>query len=114
MTGGFGLVVLAPTIHLMLVGFVVFGVGMGMVYYTALYYAMAVGRAEVDAGGVHEALIGVGYTIGPAAGLLGTALGGGPAIVGIVWGLVGLGAIGAVKPYNRIRRARHPPTRSDG
>lgn len=48
---------------------VVFGVGAGVIYSAALYYAMAVGRAEVDAGGTHEALIGVGYSSGPLIGL---------------------------------------------
>jgi hypothetical protein len=49
---------------------------MGMVYFSALYYAMSVGHAQVDAGGTHEALIGSGYTIGPLAVLGGLALGG--------------------------------------
>lgn len=48
----------------------VFGVGMGVVYCSALYYALSVGQAEVDAGGKHEALIGLGYLGGPACGLL--------------------------------------------
>jgi hypothetical protein len=109
MTGGFGLIVLAGNLALMTVGFTIFGVGMGAVYYAALYYAMAVGRAEVDAGGTHEALIGSGYTVGPFAGLVGTWLGGGAAIVGIVWGLVGLGSIAAARPYLRARRGRSRP-----
>ncbi len=60
--GGFGLSVLIAAL-------VLFGSGMGAIYAAALYYAMAVGDAEVDAGGKHEALIGVGYTLGPALGL---------------------------------------------
>ena len=43
--------------------------GMGVTYYAALYYAMAVGRAEVNAGGTHEAFIGGGYAMGPLIGL---------------------------------------------
>jgi VIT1/CCC1 family predicted Fe2+/Mn2+ transporter len=35
---------------------------------------MSVGNSEVDAGGMHEALIGVGYTIGPMIGLVPTLL----------------------------------------
>jgi hypothetical protein len=50
-------------------GLTLFGVGMGAIYCAAIYYAMEVGSAEVDAGGVHEALIGVGYTVGPGVGL---------------------------------------------
>jgi hypothetical protein len=43
---------------------------MATIYSAALYYAMEVGQAEVEAGGKHEALIGLGYTGGPACGLL--------------------------------------------
>ena len=47
------------------------GVGMGAVYYAALYYGLAVGHADVDAGGTHEGLIGVGYCLGPLVALAG-------------------------------------------
>ncbi|MDX2146871.1 MAG: hypothetical protein SFZ23_05055 [Planctomycetota bacterium] len=50
------------------------GVGLAIIYSGALYYAMAVGNAEVDAGGKHEALIGGGYTIGPLCGLVAITL----------------------------------------
>jgi len=56
-------------IWVMLAGLAVFGAAMAVIYTGAIYYAMEVGKAEVDAGGVHEALIGVGYTVGPAIGL---------------------------------------------
>lgn len=68
---GFGLAVTAGSVGALIAGLALFGVGMGGIYAAALYYAMEVGAAEVDAGGVHEALIGVGYTLGPLAGLLG-------------------------------------------
>ncbi|HLO41508.1 MAG TPA: MFS transporter [Phycisphaerales bacterium] len=51
-------------------GLAVFATGMALNYTAAIYYAMAVGKAEVDAGGKHEALIGVGYTVGPLCGLV--------------------------------------------
>lgn len=50
-------------------GLVLLGVGAGMIYAVALYYAMEVGQSQVDAGGRHEALIGVGYLVGPVIGL---------------------------------------------
>ncbi len=56
---------------LFLIGLVGFGVGVGMVYAAALYYAMEVGSSGVDAGGTHEALIGLGYAAGPVCGLAG-------------------------------------------
>lgn len=55
-------------------GLAVLGVGQGMIYYAALYYGMAVEHAAVDSGGRHEAVIGLGYLLGPTLGLLGGAL----------------------------------------
>jgi len=70
---GFGLSVTAGTVPVLIGGLALFGVGLGGVYAAALYYAMEVGAAEVDAGGTHETLIGLGYTFGPLAGLAGIA-----------------------------------------
>lgn len=55
-------------------GLALMGIGIAAIYYGALYYAMAVGGSDVDSGGKHEALIGVGYTAGPLCGLIGAAL----------------------------------------
>ncbi|MCA9292257.1 MAG: MFS transporter [Phycisphaerales bacterium] len=62
--------VLAPNLGLMTAGLIALGAGVGAVYAAALYYAMEAGSAEVDAGGWHEAMIGMGYAIGPIAALL--------------------------------------------
>jgi len=70
MTTGFILILSAWGLFPLIVGLVLFGGGMGVTYYAALYYAMSVGRAEVDAGGKHEAFIGGGYMIGPIVGLV--------------------------------------------
>lgn len=76
MLGGGAMAVLSPLagsgttpISLMVAGLALLGVGLAVIYSGAIYYAMEVGKAEVDAGGTHEALIGVGYTIGPGIGL---------------------------------------------
>jgi hypothetical protein len=42
------------------------------VYTGAIYYAMEVHKSDVDAGGTHETLVGLGYSVGPACGLLAT------------------------------------------
>lgn len=57
-------------IALFLGGQICFGLGAATIYTAALYYAMEVGSAEVDAGGTHEAMIGLGYTVGPICSLL--------------------------------------------
>ncbi len=108
MTGGFALVVTATSLPLMLAGLGILGVGVGVIYYAALYYAMSVGRAAIDAGGTHEGLIGAGYACGPLAGLLGGVLapGRGAGIVGVVWTVTALGTIAALRPYLRARRRR--------
>lgn len=74
---GFGVTVVTPGflketagVAVQVAGLVVFGVGMAIVYSGAVYYALEVGRAEVEAGGTHESLVGVGYTIGPLCPLL--------------------------------------------
>jgi MFS family permease len=67
---GFVGILVAQDLAMLIIGLAVFGGGMGMTYYAALYYAMSVGRAKVGAGGTHEALIGGGYMFGPLVGLL--------------------------------------------
>jgi hypothetical protein len=74
LVGGLLMVLLAPALPLLLAGLLLFGAGMGLIYYAALYYSMAVGHAAVEAGGGFEALIGVGYCLGPLLGLLAQAL----------------------------------------
>jgi hypothetical protein len=106
MTGGFALVVAGPNLASIIAGLAVLGAGVGVVYYATLYYAMAVGRAAVDAGGKFEGLIGAGYAAGPLVGLLGSAVAGPLGIVGAVWTLVGLAGAPAIGPYVRARRQR--------
>jgi len=54
----------------------VLGLGIGAMYAGAIYYAMEAGGADardgahIEAGGVHESMIGLGYTIGPLLALL--------------------------------------------
>jgi len=70
MLAGFALFVLAPDVLTLSLALGLFGLGAGGVYAAALYYALEVGRGAVEAGGGHEARIGAGYTLGPAAGAL--------------------------------------------
>lgn len=106
LAGGFALVVAAPALWSVAVGLSLFGIGHGIIYYAALYYALRVGSAEVDAGGTHEALIGVGYVAGPGAAMAGALLGGGPWIVGTTWTCLGLLVIPALLPWWRETRAQ--------
>ena len=111
---------LAPSLPVLAAGLVVFGVGMGLTYYAALYYSLAVGHAAVDAGGTFEALIGFGYFAGPLLGLGARAVvspdHAASATVMLAWLVVGgcsAGALGATWPraargdqaYGRVPRA---------
>lgn len=73
---GFAWAVAGPSLWVSLAGQAFFGLFGVMVYYAALYYAMVVKNAAVDAGGWHEALIGLGSIVGPASGLLGIQVAG--------------------------------------
>jgi hypothetical protein len=74
LVGGLALVLLAGRLPVLIAGLLAYGAGMGVIYYASLYYVMAVGAAAVDAGGNFEALIGVGYCVGPLLGLIGEAV----------------------------------------
>jgi hypothetical protein len=107
---GLAAVMLAPSLTVLVAGLVVFGVGMGLTYYAALYYSLAVGHAAVDAGGTFEALIGFGYFAGPLLGLAARAVveptHAASATVGLTW-LVAAGcSTGALGRYLAARRAR--------
>src|ERR1019366_3440237 len=47
---------------------VFFGLATGLIYYSSLFYAMDVGEASSEHGGLHEAFIGAGIFFGPATG----------------------------------------------
>jgi hypothetical protein len=69
---GFGATLLAPGLGwgapvVVALALFVFGAGLAALYTAALYYAFEVGGSE--GGGSHEALIGLGYSIGPSCGL---------------------------------------------
>jgi hypothetical protein len=107
---GVGLALLAPTRLALVIGLLIFGAGLGLTYYAALYYALAVGHAEVDAGGTFEALIGLGYCVGPLLGLLGHALAGEArarsATVLLTAAVTALAGAAALRPYRAARRSR--------
>ncbi|MEA2698809.1 MAG: hypothetical protein QOI66_3080 [Myxococcales bacterium] len=114
LAGGMATVLLAGNLPLMMAGLVIFGAGMGLTYYSALYYSMAVGHAAVDAGGTFEALIGLGYFLGPLLGLAGHAAAGAEraagATVTFALAVTGLASIPLLRPYLQARRRRQRRT----
>lgn len=61
-------ILLAQQLWLVVVAQIFFGLATGLIYYSSLFYAMDVGGASSEHGGLHEAFIGVGIFLGPATG----------------------------------------------
>lgn len=116
LAAGMTLVLVAGSAAGVIGGLLAFGAGMGFTYYASLYYSMAVGHAEVEAGGNFEALIGVGYGIGPLFGLAGhlfaSPTGAGMATVIVTGVALLLSSPGAIRPYLVARVARRGRTGS--
>jgi hypothetical protein len=110
---GFFMVLFAPSLAAVLIGELIFGGAAGFVYTAALYYALVVKNASVDAGGAHEGLIGLGLALGPLAGIVGIQLTGHQAarftyVEGMLIGILPLICaclIGSLWPMPRLRRA---------
>jgi len=107
--GGMSAVLLGGSLSVVVIGLLLFGTGIGLVYYSALYYALTVGHAAVDASGKFEALVGLGSAVGPLLGLGGRALAGerheAPTVLlGMIVVLFALPGI--LRPYRRARHQR--------
>jgi predicted MFS family arabinose efflux permease len=61
-------ILLATQLWLVVLAQVFFGLATGLIYYSSLFYAMDVGGASSEHGGLHEAFIGMGIFLGPATG----------------------------------------------
>lgn len=57
-----------PTLVAVAVAQVVFGAGVGLIYYSSLFYSMDVGDTKGEHGGIHEAALGAGILVGPLIG----------------------------------------------
>ena len=66
---GFVLLLLAQQLWLVVFSQVLLGFGVGLIYYSSLFYSMDVGgESQGEHGGLHEAAIGIGAFAGPAVG----------------------------------------------
>ncbi len=105
---GFAAVLFGSSLWIVVAGQLVFGVLAGITYYAALYYALVVKNASVDAGGTHEGLIGLGLVLGPGLGLVGhvVASTGGSYLLGVIVGAGPLVVICWIGSFNSLARAR--------
>jgi predicted MFS family arabinose efflux permease len=64
----FAAILLAHQLWVVVLAQIFFGFAVGLIYYSSLFYAMDVGEASSEHGGLHEAFIGAGICLGPATG----------------------------------------------
>ncbi len=68
---GFFVTLTSGSLMWLAAGQIVFGLAVGMLYYSSLFYSMDVGESRAEQGGIHEAMMGAGNLIGPGVGALG-------------------------------------------
>ncbi|MFM1941456.1 MAG: hypothetical protein RI897_438 [Verrucomicrobiota bacterium] len=87
---------------------ILFGLAVGLIYYSSLYYSMDAGDQKGEHGGIHEAAIGAGIFAGPAIGYLAlVALPESPrADTWAVSAALCLGAVWLAAAYRRHRSVR--------
>ena len=68
MVASFAFVLLVPNLPLLVAAQIFFGLAVGLIYSSSLFYSMDVGERKSEHGGFHEAAIGVGSCAGPAIG----------------------------------------------
>lgn len=90
---GFMGMVLGPHLWMALAAQVVFGVSIGLIYYSSLFYSMDLGDTRGEHGGLHEAALGSGVLIGPAIGAIALHVAPGLPNAGM-WTVSGLLALG--------------------
>ena len=93
---------------LMILSQIPLGAAMGLIYSGSLYFGMVLSEGSTEHGGYHEALIGLGQSLGPAAALATQTVwpGDNEASVWAVAGLVGVTLVAAVAVSLRHRGAR--------
>jgi MFS family permease len=67
-------ILLAPNPWMLVPAEMLFGVALGLIYYSSLFYSMDVGDTKGEHGGIHEAVIGLGNGMGPAIAALALTL----------------------------------------
>jgi predicted MFS family arabinose efflux permease len=93
----FAAILIVPNLAVLLVAQVFFGVAIGLIYYSSLFYSMDASDTKSEHGGIHEAAIGAGNCLGPAVGAVtlqcvpGAANAGAWAVTGLL--LLGLGGM---------------------
>ena len=65
----FAAIFLCNHVWQLIVAQIIFGLAVGLIYYSSLFYSMDAGESKGKGGGIHEAAIGLGTMVGPLAGV---------------------------------------------
>ena len=112
----FAMILLVPSVAAIVVGQVLFGLAVGLLYYSSLFYSMDLGDTKGEHGGLHEAAIGAGIFGGPAIGVAALLLSPGHPHAG-VWAVsavltAGLGVMVWIKTCSARNAAGIPGPRN--
>ncbi len=89
----FAIILIVPSLAVILLAQILFGATVGLMYYSSLFYAMDTHDSSSEHGGIHEAAIGFGNCLGPAAGAAALWLAPQSTTVG-AWAVTGLLSLG--------------------
>jgi len=97
---------LATILTVMVASQVVLGMALGLIYSASLYFGMVLSDGSTEHGGYHEALIGLGQTMGPLAGAVAQTIWPASAVAGIaaVSALIAVAILGAAGAALRMRQ----------
>ena len=93
---------LSPNVWMLITAEIVFGLAVGLIYYSSLFYSMDIGESAGKRGGIHEAVIGLGVCTGPAIGVIALYLLPGVPNAGI-WAISAALLLGLV-PFSLIKK----------
>jgi predicted MFS family arabinose efflux permease len=93
LTISFALILIIPDFKMLLLAQIFFGLAIGLIYYSSLFYAMDASETKSEHGGIHESAIGAGNCLGPAVGAAALWLAPQSATAG-AWAVSGLLAVG--------------------
>ena len=68
LVASFASILLAPSLAVLVIAQLAFGIAVGLLYYSSLFYSMDLSDTKGEHGGIHEAAIGLGNFTGPAVG----------------------------------------------
>lgn len=111
----FGALLMVRDFWVLVISQAVFGIAIGLIYYSSLFYSMDVGETKGEHGGIHEAAIGAGNASGPALAAAALAFfpqnpgNGAAAVCGLL--MVGLGGLFwmRVRPRRSAQEVRVQP-----